>query len=130
MNASSQTTVEQCGSKPNCVSSTSFDFPENEQPSWAIEPLGYDHRTVEGKIAFEKLVDILKDENMILEINYPKINAVATTKIFGYKDDLTFLLLEDQGIIHIRSESRKGYYDFGKNRRRLETIRNKFIIEK
>ena len=120
--------VDTCGPKPNCVSSVGFDSPEKKQQDWHIEPLGYEHRTVTGQRAFEKLVEVLKAEGLVLDVSYPVITAVATTKIFGYQDDLHFILVEDQGIVHIRSESRKGHYDFGKNRRRLEGIRDQFVI--
>lgn len=128
MDLASKEIVSQCGSKPNCVSSSTYNLSESEQPKWYIEPLAYEHSAVEGQKAFDILVAVLKAEKLALTINYPRIDAVATTKVFGYKDDLSFIVLGDKGIVHIRSESQKGHYDFGKNRRRLESIRNKFTV--
>jgi len=34
-----------------------------------------------------------------------------------------FRIDEAAGVVHVRSASRKGYWDFGVNRRRVETIR-------
>ena len=39
-------------------------------------------------------------------------------------DDVEFYFPPDERIIHVRSESRTGYYDFGANRRRVERLRN------
>jgi hypothetical protein len=36
------------------------------------------------------------------------------------------LLASAAGVIHVRSASRKGYWDFGVNRRRVEAIREAF----
>ena len=41
----------------------------------------------------------------------------------GFIDDLECWLFEDEGVIHVRSASRVGYYDFGVNRRRVEALR-------
>jgi uncharacterized protein (DUF1499 family) len=39
---------------------------------------------------------------------------------------LEFCIDNDLRIIHVRSSSRVGYYDFGVNRRRVERIRARF----
>ena len=122
------TKVEHCGEKPNCVSSSQYHVPEDDRKGWHIEPLGYENRNVDGQRAFKKLESVLTDAGLELEEQYPTITAVATTRLFGYKDDLHFVLDEEKGLVHIRSESRKGYYDFGKNRRRLEAIRDEFVL--
>ncbi len=43
-----------------------------------------------------------------------------------FVDDGEFLLAAEQGLIQVRSASRMGYSDLGKNRRRLEEIRQQF----
>jgi uncharacterized protein (DUF1499 family) len=45
---------------------------------------------------------------------------------FGFVDDGEFLLDPDGGCIHVRSASRLGYSDLGKNRSRIEEIRSRF----
>lgn len=54
-----------------------------------------------------------------------KIDAVF--KIFIYKDDVTIQLTPGKlhTLLHIRSASRKGHYDFGVNRRRVNRFINK-----
>jgi uncharacterized protein (DUF1499 family) len=44
----------------------------------------------------------------------------------GFVDDVEFRIDEAAGRIHVRSASRKGYWDLGVNRRRVETIREAF----
>jgi len=41
-------------------------------------------------------------------------------------DDVEFRIDEAAGVIHVRSASRKGYWDLGVNRRRVEAIREAF----
>jgi len=43
-----------------------------------------------------------------------------------FTDDGEFLLERDSKVIHVRSASRIGYSDFGKNRGRIEDIRRDF----
>jgi uncharacterized protein (DUF1499 family) len=44
-----------------------------------------------------------------------------------FVDDAEFLLDRDRSVIHVRSASRLGYSDLGKNRSRLEDIRSQFL---
>lgn len=49
--------------------------------------------------------------------------AVCRTRLFGFRDDLEFRYSTDDGVVHVRSASRVGIYDFGVNRRRVERVR-------
>ena len=44
-----------------------------------------------------------------------------------FVDDGEFLLDRENKVIHIRSASRLGYSDLGKNRSRLEDIRSQYL---
>ena len=46
--------------------------------------------------------------------------------ILGFVDDVELYIDDEQHLIHMRSASRLGYWDFGVNRRRLEAIRVEF----
>jgi uncharacterized protein (DUF1499 family) len=46
--------------------------------------------------------------------------------LLGFVDDVEFRIDGAAGVIHVRSASRTGYWDFGVNRRRVETIREAF----
>lgn len=50
--------------------------------------------------------------------------------VFRFVDDLEFLLLRKERRIAVRSCSRTGFWDFGVNRRRVETIRRRLRIKK
>jgi uncharacterized protein (DUF1499 family) len=41
-------------------------------------------------------------------------------------DDVEFCFDTDSSLIHVRSASRTGYFDFGVNRKRIERIRSAF----
>ena len=51
------------------------------------------------------------------------LRAEFSSAIFGFVDDVEFVLDAETQRIDYRSASRIGYYDFGANRRRLEKIR-------
>lgn len=44
------------------------------------------------------------------------------TKVGKFIDDVEFLIDKEEKVIHYRSASRKGYGDFGKNKRRMRKI--------
>ena len=51
------------------------------------------------------------------------LHAVCRTRIFGFRDDLEFRYSPAEGVVHVRSASRVGVFDFGVNRRRVERVR-------
>lgn len=51
------------------------------------------------------------------------IHAEATTRIMHFVDDVEFLYQPSQHLIQVRSASRIGYSDFGKNRSRIQHLR-------
>jgi uncharacterized protein (DUF1499 family) len=56
--------------------------------------------------------------------NYLKVEVRST--IFSFVDDVEFEFDDGSKLIHFRSASRLGYYDFGVNRSRMETIIREF----
>lgn len=61
----------------------------------------------------------------VVESSGSGIRAGFRTRL-GFVDDVEFRIDEAAGVIHVRSASRKGYWDFGVNRRRVEAIREAF----
>lgn len=51
------------------------------------------------------------------------VHATVTSPLMHYVDDLEFVF--EDGVIHLRSASRTGYYDFGVNRDRVEALRRR-----
>ena len=109
-----------CPDSPNCVSSKL-----DTNSSQYIEPLTFKDSPDE---AMARLKAALLDEKRITIItNEPAVlRAELGSSVFRFVDDVEFILLAEQGVIHVRSMSRTGYYDFGVNRRRVERIRNLF----
>lgn len=106
-----------CPGKPNCITTNSKDKDRSFPPF-----------TFEGdrQKAKDKLVQVLKDypraEITRNEDNYLRVEF--TTALFRFTDDAEFLILDDY--IKVRSESRVGYSDLGKNRSRMEDIQEAF----
>lgn len=58
------------------------------------------------------------------EGNYLRVEF--TSAVFSFIDDVEFEFNEREKLIHFRSASRSGYYDFGVNKRRMERITKEF----
>ena len=105
-----------CPVSPNCVSSQSGD------KAHFIKPLNYTGNLAGAR---QKLIDVLENTKRVhlakVDMNY--IHAEFRSLIFRFVDDVLFYLPPDKNIIHVRSASRQGYYDFGVNRRRVERLR-------
>ena len=111
--------LKPCPRSPNCVSSN------GPQGKRYILPFAY---SVEPHVAYKALIDILDAEKeatiVAREQNY--IHAEYVSRIFRFVDDLEFLFVAGQSVVHVRSASRSGTYDFGVNRRRIERLRKLF----
>jgi uncharacterized protein (DUF1499 family) len=108
-----------CPDKPNCVSS----FEEGEEHG--IAPLAY---TGERASAMERLAAVIRElpRTLIVARKDNYIHAEFRSRIFRFVDDVEFLALDGEKIIHLRSASRTGYSDLGVNRKRIEEIRTLF----
>jgi uncharacterized protein (DUF1499 family) len=105
-----------CAGSPNCVSSQSTD------KARFIEPLHYAGSLADAR---QKLIDVLKNTKRVrlVKVETDYIHAEFRSAIFQFADDVEFYFPPDQAIIHVKSASRIGYYDFGANRRRVEWLR-------
>jgi len=102
--------LPQCPDRPNCVSSL------QQGTSHAVPPMAL-HGTTEA--AMETAEQILRQMGAAsVSKTENGIHAVFRSRIFGFKDDMHIVADSSQGLLHIRSASRTGYYDFGVNRRR------------
>ncbi|HZX22664.1 MAG TPA: DUF1499 domain-containing protein [Woeseiaceae bacterium] len=107
-----------CPSSPNCVSSGA----DPSDGTHYIEPLQIDG---DAQAAWQRLIEYLESESAytIVEQRENYLRAEARTKILRFVDDVIFHLRPEEGAIAMRSSSRLGYSDLGKNRRRLEALR-------
>jgi uncharacterized protein (DUF1499 family) len=105
-----------CPDSPNCVSSLAQD------PKHSVAPLTYEGPASEAQ---ERLTTILMEipNCTIVDSGPLHMHAEFRSRIFRFVDDLMVVFDENHAVIHLRSASRTGYYDFGVNRKRVETIR-------
>jgi len=108
-----------CPDKPNCVSSLANDT------AHYIEPLTFNDSPEKGMARLKAA--LLQEKGITLVKNAPEVlKAEIKSSIFGFIDDVEFIMSSEQSVIHVRSASRTGYYDLGVNRRRIERIRQRF----
>lgn len=112
--AESGTLLPPCPSSPNCISSTATD-------SHRIEPLAV---RGDAKACLARLRNVLgkRKDTKIISADDAHIRVEFRT-FLGFLDDGLFILDAPNGRIEIRSAARLGYWDMGKNRRRMEEIR-------
>jgi uncharacterized protein (DUF1499 family) len=107
-----------CPSSPNCVSSQATDGQHR------IAPLAF---SGDPDAAFARLKVVLgKRSGTVVIFGSPAYLRVELRTVL-FVDDGEFLLDREKRIIHVRSASRLGYSDFGKNRSRMEEIRAQFL---
>lgn len=108
--------LNSCPDSPNCVSSRS------ENPRHKIAPLDF---TGTPEAAFAHLHKVLAARSDTrIAISTPLYLRVEFKTFLGFIDDGEFYLDSEKNIIECRSASRQGYWDMGKNRSRMEEIRN------
>ena len=108
-----------CPDSPNCVSSQSAD------KARFIEPLQYAGSRANAR---KNVINILETTERVhlVKIESDYIHAEFRSLMFKFIDDVEFYLPSEESIIHVKSASRSGYYDFGANRRRVEWLRSAF----
>lgn len=112
-----QNTLRGCVRTTNCVSSQ-----EDPTSEGYIAPLD----TGQPGGALSKAASVLKDvgPHHIVKQDERYLHAVFTTPLMGFRDDLELLVDTDNpGQLQVRSSSRIGRKDFGKNRQRVEKLR-------
>ena len=112
------TQLKECPHSPNCVST------QTTQKKKLMSPISFEGPATK---VIPLIVSIVK--------NYPRTEVIKgsgthlhftfKSKIFGFIDDIEFLILEKEKIIHFRSASRTGYSDRGVNRERMTDLSQK-----
>ena len=107
-----------CPNTPNCVSS-------QESGRSAVAPLSFNDSASNALARLQRILESLP-RTRIVESTDSYLHAEVKSRIFGFVDDIEFLVDPLAGRVHLRSASRVGYSDFGVNRARVETIRVRF----
>ena len=107
-----------CKPSPNGVSSM------EKSKRHFTEPFSYKGNTT---AAIDKILNLVAKLNFkIILNNEDYIHCAVKTKFGNFIDDIEFYFPKNESLVHIKSTSRKGYYDFGANRRRVEKLRKLF----
>ena len=107
-----------CSGAPHCISSRATE------PDRRVLPLRYTSRM---HVAQRVLVDLVAElpGSRIVRNEPGYVHAEIATPLMRFVDDVEFEILPDS-VIHVRSSSRIGYYDFNVNRDRIEALRAQF----
>ena len=108
-----------CPGTPNCVSSQE----KNSQHS--IQPITFEGSLELAKERLHQVINSMRGTRIITQ-DVVYWHAEFTTHLLRFIDDVEFYFDGSQSLIHVRSASRKGYWDLGVNRRRVEIIRSRF----
>jgi len=107
--------LKDCPKSPNCVCT------QASKKSKRMDPIPMKNSLEETEKEIKSLMTELYDAQLVKDKNNILYFEVIT-KTGKFTDDVHFLIDEGNKLIHFRSASRKGYYDFGANRRRMKKI--------
>ena len=112
-----------CPKSPNCVCSTASDAGHRIDPF----PMRGDARATRAA-----LVTLLEGwpRTTIVASEGDLVRAECRTRLLRFTDDVTFLVDEAAGCVHVRSASRVGYSDLGANRKRIEALRAAWLARR
>jgi len=113
-------TLKPCPKSPNCVSS------RGDTDRQRMDPIPYTGSASGAKSRLTIVVRSMKGAEVVVERD-DYVHAEFTSTFLRFVDDVEFWLDASAKVIHFRSASRIGYYDFGVNRRRMEAIRTRFL---
>lgn len=113
--------LRDCPDTRNCVCS------QATRADQRIAPIEFAGSAKEALTKLKTIVAKLRgglfDGSVIAGESENYLHVECTSRLFRFIDDLEFLVDTQRGVIHCRSASRWGRFDFGVNRRRIETIR-------
>jgi uncharacterized protein (DUF1499 family) len=104
-----------CPDALNCVSTQSQD------PSRAMTPLPFIGTKDQAR---NRILEMIRgmERSKIIDVTDSYVYAQYRTRFLRFVDDVEFLFDDAAQLVHFRSASRVGYYDFGLNRRRMIEI--------
>ncbi len=108
-----------CGSLPNCVNSENGS---GGQAVDAIKASPQQWQALKSWIAAQDNWTITADDGDFVQ-------AVTTTPLMRYRDDVMLRFDGEDNVIHVRSSSRLGIGDMGANRARVERLREQVNVD-
>lgn len=110
-----KTTLDECPNSPNCVST------QTAQREKRLLPIPYRGDPQRVKDILKKIVLALP-RTRLEEESAHYLHFTFKSLIFGFVDDVEFLLDPATQVVHFRSASRVGYSDLGVNRKRMQDL--------
>jgi len=104
-----------CPDSPNCVSTQDSDASRRMEALPFLGTLRESRKRILGILQGMERAEIVKATDTYIHVRF-------TSRVFRFVDDVEFRLDETARVVHFRSASRVGYYDFGVNRRRMGEI--------
>jgi uncharacterized protein (DUF1499 family) len=112
--------LKPCPNSPNCVCTLS------DTDRHRMQPIPYTGSRERAKWRLIVTLKGMKSAKVLTERD-DYVHATFTSNFLRFVDDVEFWLDDSAKVIHFRSASRTGYYDFGVNRRRMEAFRTRFL---
>jgi uncharacterized protein (DUF1499 family) len=112
--------IRPCPNKPNCVSSLSQEGPRT------MDPIRYQGSAEDVRQRLLKII-LTFPRSTVVRNSVIYLSAEFRSAIFSFVDDVEFVFDDAAKLIHYRSTSRLGFYYFGVNRRRIQTIIRQFL---
>lgn len=106
-----------CSSSPNSVCS------QAEDPAHYVEPLTPGDRSRRELMRRLQSALMACEDVEIVTVTEDYLHAECHSPWLGFVDDLELLWSDEDGVCHVRSASRLGVTDLGKNRARVEKLR-------
>jgi len=108
-----------CPDSPNCVSS----YQKDDDSHYIKEFELYGNSASQAIQTLDSLLQSLPRYKRVKKTK-AYLHYESRSLIWRFVDDVEFVVDEAQGVIHVRSASRLGKYDFNVNRKRIEKIRS------
>lgn len=107
--------LHDCPSTPNCVCTIA------SRPAQAMPPLPFQGSAASAIDRVAMLLQTLPPVRLVeRRDNY--LHVVFVSLFLRFKDDVEFYADERRGLLHFRSASRRGFWDLGANRSRMERL--------
>lgn len=111
--------LAECPDRPNCVSS------QAAQSGHYIEPLPIATSSEESLRMLTVIIESMPRAHIVSAAE-EYLHVECHSLVFGFVDDVEFVVDGSAGVIHCRSASRVGHSDLGVNRKRIEAIRVRY----
>ena len=108
--------LKECPTSPNCVST------QTQQEDKKMDPIPFEQDPKEVMEIIKGIVESRPRTNLENESNN-LLHYTFKSCLFGFIDDVEFLINAEQKLIHFRSASRTGYSDLGVNKNRMTELK-------